>query len=1024
MKTRIQIAATLLVVLVTSVLSFGQAATASSSLAGTVTDSSGAVVVGANVTATDIATGTTRSSATSDTGSYRFDLLPPGVYAVKVSRPGFAAITADRVELLIARTTTQNFTLKPGVESQTVTVTGEAPVLDQEKTSVGLEITPAQVENLPLNGRDFANLAYLAPGVKPVNSYDPTKNRIAVFAVNGSSGRNVNITVNGIDDKDGTVGGPVMQLPLEAVQEFNISTQRFSAANGRSEGAAVNVVTKRGTNRFHGGAYFFDTETALNANDKLNEKNIITGVATGNPTPQFIRKQIGGSLGGPVVKDKDFLFFALEHTREHTQIPVSSLAFNELTTAKNAGLPAQPVTAIPTPYFDWRYTGRFDHQINQNHSVFLAYSNQHNHGINDQDGNTVDATQNNFTTNQLILSNLTLNSVLSPRVVNAFTAGFQYWNNLIDSNTKVPLYSFTDASFGTNGNVAQQSFQRKWQFKDDISISRGNHAFKTGVDYLWEPVIGGFFQSNGTLTFAFFDDPSVITTNKTKYPNGFATAGAVKTMSQSAGDPHFLEHVKMFGAYFEDDWKARRNLTLNLGLRYDKDSGMLGEDAIPNARTYLALKAINSPFAARIPHQDNLDFSPRVGFAWDLSGVGKHVIRGGYGLYYGQTFQNIPLFMEQQANPILYAQLFSITHSSLTTSCAASVCAVPGTSIPLSSWRYGVDPMPTLPAAKTVLPANSTGRLVDPNYRNPYSQQWNLGYAYELSPSTVLEVDGVHEIGVHESKRLNINYIDPTKGTTRILAAALAAAGQPALGSIIDETATGRSRYDGLNISMRRRMAHHFSLTSTYTLSRAVGYQGPAAAFGNVSTIPTNPFRPEDFGDLASDERHRWVNSAVVDLPWGFQVSPIMQWASARPFNATMAVTDVFGLGSGNGSIHAIGQAADPLHTLLSTKDFSAAQFQSCLAAATCKELHFNDLRGQAFFQLDTRVTKMIKFGERANLKLMFQGFDVTNRSNFGASFGGNTSSASFGKPTNYITPSGTIVPKSFRAEFGAQFTF
>ena len=208
----------------------GQAVTASGSLQGTVVDSQGAVVPNAAITLTENATGGVRSTATNDSGNYRFDVLPPGIYTIKATKQGFAAQTASNSEILVQRTTTQNFTLKPGAVSETVEVQAEAPVLDQQKTSVGMEITPNQVEDLPLNGRDFANLAVLAPGVKPVNSYDPTKNRIAVFAVNGSNGRNVNVTVNGIDDKDNTVGGPVMQLPLEAVEEFNISTERFSAA--------------------------------------------------------------------------------------------------------------------------------------------------------------------------------------------------------------------------------------------------------------------------------------------------------------------------------------------------------------------------------------------------------------------------------------------------------------------------------------------------------------------------------------------------------------------------------------------------------------------------------------------------------------------------------------------------------------------------------------------------------------------------------------------------------------------------
>jgi hypothetical protein len=247
------------VVTFSSSVLFGQAATASSTLAGTVTDRTGAVVVGVTVTATDTATNNTRSATTNSLGGYRFEVLPPGIYSVRAAMAGFSTPTANRVELLVGRTTTQDFTLNPGVTSTTVEVTSEAPLLDQEKTSVGMEITPADVENLPLNGRDFSNLAYLAPGAKATAPWDPTKVRAAGVGINGSNGRNMNITVNGIDDKDNTVGGPVMQLPLEAVQEAVISTQRFSAANGRSEGAAMNVITRSGSNTFHGSGYFFDT---------------------------------------------------------------------------------------------------------------------------------------------------------------------------------------------------------------------------------------------------------------------------------------------------------------------------------------------------------------------------------------------------------------------------------------------------------------------------------------------------------------------------------------------------------------------------------------------------------------------------------------------------------------------------------------------------------------------------------------------------------------------------------------------
>lgn len=997
----------------------GQAATASGSLQGTIVDTQGAVVPDASVTLTANATGVVRTTTTNGNGNYRFDVLPPGLYSVKATKNGFATQTATNAEIFVQRTTTQNFTFNPGAVSETIEVHAEAPVLDQQKTSVGMEITPNQVENLPLNGRDFANLAVLAPGVKPVNSYDPTKNRIAVFAVNGSNGRNVNVTVNGIDDKDNTVGGPVMQLPLEAVEEFNISTQRFSAVNGRSEGAAVNVITKAGTNNYHGSAYLFDTETALNAIDYFSS-HTSTGAAVANPTkPDFSRQQFGGAIGGPVRKDKDFLFFAIERVREHTAIPITSTAFNELTIAKPLG--AQPVNVVPTPYFDTRYTGRYDHHFTPNESFFFTYNHQGNNSLNDQDGNTVDGTQTNTTTNQLQLINATLNSVLRPTVVNAVTAGFQYWNNKITTGQFLPLFSFPDASFGTNGNVPQGSIQRKWQFKDDLSIVRGNHTFKTGVDYVWEPTLGGYFEFNPTLTLGWFNDPSVIASNSNgQYPQGFATPGAIQSMALAGGNPAFQFSAKMFGAYFQDDWKVRHNLTVNLGLRWDKDWGLYGENVIPQARTYLELKAINSPFAAKIPDPDNKDFSPRIGFAYSFGSSGRQVIRGGYGIYYGQTFINIPLFMVQQANPVLFATLFSISHGGVGAAC--SNCTVPGTNITLANYRWGIDPVPVAPPPPTVLPAGSTGRLVDPNFRNPTSQQFNLGYSYQVSNSSVIEIDLVHELAVHEPKTVNIN---PQTCATcpRILASAFTNTGQPALGSISNNEAISNSQYNGGTVSYRRRMSHNIAFTSTYTLSWARSYRGSAASFGNTATNPFDPLRAVDFGYVPNDERHRWVNSAVINLPWGFEVAPVMQLASARPYNVSEGITDVLGFGSGNGGSDAIVLNSDP-NNLTATAAFTATQLRACLAAATCHELPFDFARGQGFFQLDSRVAKNFKFGEQKTLSLIFQGFDLTNRANFGNSFQGNIRSSIFSRPTGYITPAGVIVPKSFRAEFGARFAF
>src|SRR5437763_5694252 len=304
-------------------------ATASATIKGTVTDKSGPVVHGAQVVAKNKATDVSRTATTSDEGYYKFELLPVGTYTVTVSKAGFGTVTQS-VETLIGQTATVNAQLSPGATSEVIEVTSEAPLLDQAKTSVSQNITPSEVEELPMVGRDVANLAYLAPGVKATDSYDPTKNRYAILSVNGENGRNVNVTVNGVDNKDNTVGGPVMQLPLEAVQEFQISTQRFSAENGRSEGAAINMITKQGTNIYHGSLFGIFRDQALNS---LNYFEKTANGGSGNKSP-YSRQVFGGSLGAPIIKDKLFGFFALERQREHTSLTESPTGYTELLLAK------------------------------------------------------------------------------------------------------------------------------------------------------------------------------------------------------------------------------------------------------------------------------------------------------------------------------------------------------------------------------------------------------------------------------------------------------------------------------------------------------------------------------------------------------------------------------------------------------------------------------------------------------------------------------------------------------------------
>jgi hypothetical protein len=244
----------------------------------------------------------------------------------------------------------------------------------------------------------------------------------------------------------------------------------------------------------------------------------------------------------------------------------------------------------------------------------------------------------------------------------------------------------------------------------------------------------------------------------------------------------------------------------------------------------------------------------------------------------------------------------------------------------------------------------------------------------------------------------------------------------PQLGRIEVQSAVSRSRYDGLNLSYRRRLSKHFSLNSSYVLSRALAYNGSAAAFYNPPFDSFNYLAPTDLGPTPSDSTHRGVISGIFDLPWGILLSTTMQAESARPYNPTQGI-DVNGQGQPPDSQHAILLKSSP-SDYAATANMSAGELRACLAAGNCLIAGFDSLRGAPYFQWDIRAGKRIRFGERAGLEVFFQGFDITDRANFGGNYNNNIRSSTFQTPNGFMTPSGVTVPHSFSGEFGAQFRF
>jgi outer membrane receptor protein involved in Fe transport len=995
-------------------------ATASGTIRGTVTDLSSAVVVGARVTAVNAGTNLTRTTTANVVGEFIFDQLPPGHYTVTAGKDGFT-VGLTKIELLIGQTTTANLSLKPGTVDQVIEVTSTAQMIDVAKTSVSQEVTPSEVEELPLLGRDAANLAFLAPGVKQADSFDPTKNRSAVLSVNGNVGRDVNVTVNGIDNKDSTVGGTVMQLPLEAVEEFLISTQRFSAANGRSEGAAINMITKSGTNAIRGSLFSYFREQAFNA-DQISPDGT-------NSNPPYSRQFFGGSIGGPIVKDRTFAFFAYERQRENTSIAESGSAYAELKLASAIG--AVAAATVPTPFFENRYNGRLDQKFSDRETAYLSVSAQANNGNNDQEDTFGDVSVGNYTFNHMQIANLTLNSVFSPTLVNSLTLGSQYWNNIIATNSpSAPYITFAGGEWaGQNVNVPQQSFQRKWQFRDDVTKNMGKHTMKFGADYIWIPTLGGYFASNSTLEVDFSTwDPSQIVA----LPLGFATPGLVTSMSISNGDSttNVPGGTKQLGFYFQDDWKATKHLSLNLGVRWDKDFNLIGGSAMKTSKTFLELVAIGSPYG-KLPHDDNKDFSPRVGFAYDLTGAGKHILRGGFGFYFDNVFQNIPLWMEQMAHATVYQQALSIS---------GATDIVPGLNIPLGDFVYSsanaAAVASAIPAATGFLLNGSTGRTMDPTYRNPYTEEFNFGYEWAVTPTAVFEAEFTHTLGLHSNVDVNINPTDPVTGVrpfdTAFAGISSCPAGYCVLGRTMNNLSIGRSRYDGMNISFRQHMQKHFSVSANYTLSRAMGYAvesgGPPtlssdqSSYHNYPHDPLHPLASFDWGPTPFDERHHITISGIADLPFGMQAAPILQFGSARPYDLN-AGYDILGLGSGYSRPVIVSNASPKDYTTYADSG-SGPDARACLSAGSCHIVPYDLLRGDPYFELDARVSKNLKLGERRRLQLSFQGFNLTNRANYGNNFSYIPSAVNFVKPAGFMNPTSSSTAKAFIGEFGTRFTF
>ena len=581
-------------------------------ITGRVTDQQGGALPGVTVTATQANTGFSRTVVTDGEGLYRLTGLPIGSIDLKIEMAGFATLERKELVLNVSQTLNLDVQLQVASMSETVTVSGDTPLLETTSSSVGGVVDVNKIEALPLNGRQFANLAMTVAGVAMGFHSDPTKSSQQSPQIAGGNGRNVNYQIDGGDNNDDTVGGLLQLFPLEAIQEFNFVTQRYKAEYGRSNGGVMNIVTKSGTNNFKGSFFTAFRDDSMNA---ITQSQELANV----DKQDYRRWQYGGSFGGPILQNRAHFFAAAERTQQDTFATVNTL-----------GMFPENDGTYPTPYRENLFTVKASVNLTPTQFLTVRYGRNTNsqvYGINTRSGpeNWGDS-ENSFNS-----INVNHNWVLGGSKLNEFVFQFADFANYITARTGDARQTFPNGvEIGYNVNTPQKTLQDKWQFRNDFSWHMSGmgglgHDFKAGVNYINEPTLAVNFNT-GSSDYTYVH-----------LTNDIAGPLSSVSLNNDGGDANLP--MKQFGVYFQDDWRLSSRLTLNVGLRYDLVTGFaIDQSIVPNFQK-LQAGGQSGLFNGVVGFQewgpsskeDYDNIQPRIGVAWDVFGNGRDLDPGGLG---------------------------------------------------------------------------------------------------------------------------------------------------------------------------------------------------------------------------------------------------------------------------------------------------------------------------------------------------------------------------------------------------------